>query len=112
MADAPDVAGLLRYGETVTETLAAEQSVIWQFWGDVDDVVEIKLTPLEEDDDLLFILQDPAANTILEVDAALAGGSEQAAGFTIPVEGRWGLVIKEFFGDEGAYTLTINRTRR
>jgi hypothetical protein len=111
LANAPDDAGTLRYGETITDTLVAGQSVAWRFRGELDDLVDVKLTPLNRESDLLFILQDPASNTVLEVDAALAGATEELTGFTITVDGQWVLVIKDFFDDAAEYTLTINRRR-
>jgi hypothetical protein len=85
---------------------------MWYFRAEVDDILGISLVPLHEDDDLLFILQDPAANTVLEVDAALAGLLEGLTNFKITSTGRWRLVIKEFFAEEAIYRLTVTRTRR
>lgn len=112
LANAPTIAGTLAFGNPLTDTLEAGQSTLWYFRADVDDILEIRLVPLDEDDDLLFILQDPAANTVLEVDTAVAGLPEELNNFKITSNGRWRLIIKEFFADAADYTLAINRLRR
>jgi hypothetical protein len=110
-ANAPDDAGLLTYGTAVTGTLAAGQSMLWRFRGDVDEVIDLQVTPLDANVDLVLLLQDPLANTVLEIDAALAGMPEGLNGFTITANGQWSVLIREFFNEGGAYTLTIKRSQ-
>jgi len=112
LANAPVDAGYLFYGEPVTRILEPGQSVVWRFNGIVDDVIDISLVALNGQEDLLFLLQDPEANTVLEIDTTLAGESEGLTGFTITADGQWRIVVKEFFGEGGSYTLTVNRTPR
>lgn len=109
--NAPDTAGTLVYGETVTGTLGAGQSVVWRFWGDIDDVVDLTLRPLSADADLLLLLQDPQTNTVLESDMALEGEPEEIAGFKITSDGLWRVILKEFFNGETSYMLTIGRSQ-
>ncbi len=110
--DPPDDAGQLAYGDTVTGTLSVGQSVIWYFSGEVDDVIDVILQPIDGDNDVILLLQDPQTNTLWEIDDALAGSPEQLKRFKVPIEGRWRVVVKEFFGESGSYTLTVTRAPR
>jgi hypothetical protein len=110
--DAPNAAGTLVSGVAVTATLQAGQSELWYFTGDVDDVVYISLVPLNPEMDLLFQLQDPETNTLLEVDKALAGDEETADGFTLASDGQWRIVVREFFGEGGSYVIIVRRSQR
>lgn len=110
--DPPDVAGQMAYGDTVTGTLSVGQSVIWYFNGDVDDVIDVILRPIDGGSDLILLLQDPQTNTLWEIDDALAGKPEQLKGFKVPIDGRWRVVVKEFFSESGGYTLTVTRAQR
>jgi hypothetical protein len=107
----PEDAGILTYGQSVTGTLAPGQPVIWRFRGDIDDVLDLSLTPLDGMTDLLFVLQDPATNTVLRVDGTLAGQREVLSGFTITANGLWRVVVSDFFGEGGRYTLSIRRSQ-
>jgi hypothetical protein len=108
-AHIPSDAGTLAYGITVTNTLAARESALWRIWAETDDVITIRLDPLEPDVDVVLVLQDPLANTIVEVDDELAGESEVIGGFKITADGQWRLLVKEFFNNQGDYTLTVER---
>jgi hypothetical protein len=112
LGNAPDVAGSLAYGETVTGTLSAGQSVVWRFRADTDDVIDFILTPLSADADMLLLLQDPVTNTVLESDAALEGEPEAVTGFTITSDGFWHVIVGEFFEEAASYTLSISRSQR
>ncbi len=106
-AAAPDEAGFISYGETESGTLQANQSVVWYFEAEDGDVIDIELVPEGSDSDLLFIVYDPAGNQIWSVDAAEAGEAERVLAYPIMSEGRWSIVIKEFFGESASYTLSV-----
>ncbi len=105
---APDDAGTISYGTTESGTLQANQSVAWYFEAEDGDVIDIELVPESSDSDLLFIVYDPAGNQIWSVDAAQAGEIERVLDYPIMSEGRWSIVVKEFFGEGANYTLTLN----
>ena len=104
----PVSAGTLSYGETVEGVLASGQVLLWTFAGREGDVVNISLAPTSGHD-LLFLIQDPAGNRVQAVDVGGAGEIEEAGDFTLTADGLWGVLIKEFFGNGGAYTLTVQR---
>lgn len=105
---APDVAGTINYGATESGILQANQTVVWYFEAEDGDVIDIELVPESNDSDLLFIVYDPAGNQIWSVDAAQAGEPEQVLNYPIMSEGRWSIVVKEFFGESASYTLTLD----
>ena len=105
---APDVAGTISYGTTDSGSLQANQTVVWYFEAEDGDVIDIELTPESSDSDLLFIVYDPAGNQIWSVDAAEAGEAEQVLAYPVMSEGRWSIVVKEFFGESAGYTLSLD----
>ena len=104
----PVSAGMLTYGETVEGVLASGQAALWTFAGREGDVVHISLAPTSGHD-LLFLVQDPTGNRVQAIDVGGAGEMEESDGFILTADGLWGVVIKEFFGNGGAYTLTVQR---
>lgn len=105
----PDYAGVVGYGQPVQGSLTPAQMVVWEFAAQAGDVVDITLTPSDGRSDLAFVLQNPAGQTVLEVDEALGGGSEQLRQFTLDSDGSWRIVVREFFDETAVYELLINR---
>ncbi len=110
-AAVPAYAGQLRYGSPISDTLPLGQVVFWQFNGDVDDVIDIELTPSNADTDLILSLQNPDGITLLELDTGGAGQSESTQAFTITSDGLWSIIVADFFNDASAYSLTVQRSR-
>jgi hypothetical protein len=105
---APDEVGTISYGETQSGTLQVGQTVVWYFEAEEGDILDIELSPEDSNADLLFIVYDPAGNQIWSIDAAEAGGMEQVIDYPIMSEGRWSIVVKEFFGEAASYILTVD----
>lgn len=105
---APDVVGTLSYGAAESGTLQPNQTVVWYFEAEDGDVIDIELVPESSESDLLFIVYDPEGNQIWSIDAAQAGEAEQVLAYPIMSDGRWSIVVKEFFGEDASYTLTID----
>jgi hypothetical protein len=57
---------------------------------------------------LLFVVYDPEGKQIWSIDAAQAGETERVLAYPIMSEGRWSIVVKEFFGESAEYTLTLD----
>lgn len=108
-AAAPSEGGSLRYGDVITGALLPGQRTIWYFDAAEGDAIDISLTPAEAQMDVLFYLYDPRGQHALDVDMAGTGAAETLQDFRIPVNGRWGVVVQEFFNEGGGYTLTLNR---
>jgi hypothetical protein len=104
---APDYAGTLRYGQPVRGSLARAQTVVWVFEAQAGDLIDVTLLPSDGRSDLAFMLQNPAGQTVLEVDEALAGSSEQLRRFALDTEGSWRIVVREFFDEAATYELVV-----
>lgn len=103
----PTSAGSLTYGEPVNGTLAQGQSVIWYFEAGQGDVIDVVLESDDPARDLLFYVEAPDGTRLTRVDAQDAGEPESLEMFSIPADGRWGIVVEEFFGDVTPYQLDV-----
>ncbi len=107
--DELEIAGTIVYSETVTGILESGRRDAWSFAGEMDDVVDIVLSPLEADRDLVLLLVDPAGNAAITVDAALADSSERLVAFRLTSGGEWKIVVTEFFNEGSDYELLLTR---
>lgn len=101
--------GELTYGQSVTGNLLPGKGDVWRFSGEVDDEIDLFLTPSDQNGDLVLLLLDPEGNEAAQIDLNLAGAPEQLRGFRLPAAGTWAIVIREFFNEGGPYQLTLNR---
>lgn len=108
-AAAPQEAGTLTIGEPVNGQLQADQPVIWYFEGEVGDVLDITLTTANDERDIAFDVVGPDGIRVRSIDEATNGQPEQLTMFTLMANGRWGIVVSEFFGDSVAYELRVER---
>lgn len=107
----PTVAGNLTYGDSVTAQFGPGQVTVWQFSGEDGDLIDINLMPATASTDLILSLEDPDGNVVLLQDNALADEDEVLTGFRLTADGRWRILIREFFGEGGSYNLTVDRTQ-
>ncbi len=105
----PDAAGVLRYGEIVSDALQPGQTVIYYFEAQDGDVIDIELVPSSENLDFLLFVYDPAGNQVWAVDATQAGEVEQILNYPLMEDGRWRIVVQEFYGEAAPYTLLVDR---
>ena len=104
----PDNAGMINYGTAESGTLQPGQTVVWYFEADDGDLVDIELIPSGSNPDLLFSVYDPDGNQVWEIDATQSGETEQIMAYPLMGEGRWSIVVQEFYGEEAAYTLALD----
>ncbi len=104
-----EIGGVINYGETVTGTVNAGKRVEWTFSGQIGEVINITLQPVNQSRDLVLTLIDPAGNIVINVDTSLAGLPERLIAFSLTAEGQWTIVIQEFFGESSDYELTLLR---
>jgi hypothetical protein len=107
--DELEIAGTIVYSETATGILESGRRAAWSFNGEMDDIIDIVLSPLESDRDLVLLLVDPAGNAAITVDAALADSPEKLVGFRLTSSGEWKIVVKEFFNEGSEYDLLLTR---
>lgn len=103
----PDSAGTISYGESKSGSLQAGQTVVWYFEAGDEDVIDIELVPNSDNADLLFIVYDPDGNQVWSIDEAQLGEAEQVLAYPIMNEGRWSIVVREFYGEPATYTLQL-----
>lgn len=104
-----EIAGSISYSQTITGTLPAGKQVGWTFWGRFDEIVDIKLSPINGNRDLVIVLLDPTGNTATSIDSSLSGVQENLEGFRLTSEGQWMIVIQEFFNEGSDYELQLFR---
>lgn len=109
VANLPVSAGLLRYGEMVSNVLPPGQAVIWYFEAQDEDVIDIELVPSSNNLDLLLYVYDPEGNQVWAMDAAQTGEAEQILNYPLMEEGRWSIVVQEFYGEAASYTLQVDK---
>lgn len=107
---APTMAGTLTYGDPVTGLLAASEQVVWYFEAEEGDLIDIELSTTNATRDLQFMVQTPAGVMVKSMDEAGAGGAEALEMFAITEDGRWGIVVREFFGDTTPYALRVQES--
>ena len=70
-------------------------------------MIDIELVPNSDNADLLFIVYDPDGNQVWSIDEAQLGEAEQVLAYPIMNEGRWSIVVREFYGEPATYTLQL-----
>lgn len=110
-AATPENAGSLTYGDTIIGMVKPNTSVAWSFNAQTGDVINIIVQAVDSGSDIVLALRGPDGMTALEVDANSAGGGESIASFVVPAPGQWQLVLREFFGDEASYRLSLERAQ-
>ncbi len=104
-----EIVGTLNYNDTVTGKLEQGRREGWSFSGELDEVIDILLTPMEQDRDMVLSLVDPNGKTAITVDAVLANSPERLVAFKLTESGRWTIVVKEFFNEATEYELVVTR---
>lgn len=107
--DPLEITGRIVYSDTVARYLEPIRRDAWTFTGETDDVIDIVLTPITEDRDLILILVDPAGNAVLSIDATVANSIERLVAFRLTSGGEWKIVVKEFFNEGSEYRLNLTR---
>ncbi len=104
-----EIAGSISYSQTITGTLPAGKQVGWTFSGRVDEVINVIVSPVEADRDLVLVLQDPRGIPVATIDGSLAGVPEQLEAFRLTSDGRWMIIIQEFFNEGSRYQIQLFR---
>lgn len=102
-------AGDLLYGDKKSETLNPSEAHAWFFEGRPEDQVRIVVRPLIDILDLEVWLFDPAIDRLAATDEFAAGDTETIE-FTLPEEGQYLILIREFFGEAGDYEIELSAT--
>ena len=100
-------AGDLLYGNQKSETLNNSEAHAWFFQGRPGDEVRIVVRPLTDILDLEVWLFDPAIERLTAKDEFAAGDTETIE-FTLPQEGQYLILVREFFGEAGDYEIELS----
>jgi hypothetical protein len=98
--------GSINLGQTVEGTLDVDESHAWIF-SDGPAVIDI-LVEADPELDAILELYGPDNELIERVDRAFTGGDELLSGVEIPDDGRYTIVVRDFFDEGGGYTLTVS----
>ncbi len=98
--------GLIALGQTVSDELMPDQAHAWIFT-DGPAVIDI-LVEASPDLDAVIELYGPDNALIERADRAFTGGDELISGVEIPDDGRYVIIVREYFDDGGSYTLTVS----
>jgi hypothetical protein len=107
--DSLEIAGEIAFAETVSGTLPAGRNVGWLFQGIAGQIINVVLTPMDANRDLVLVLIDPAGETATSVDTALSGLPERISSFRLTEDGAWMIMVQEFFNEGADYELTLGR---
>ncbi|MEJ2746580.1 MAG: pre-peptidase C-terminal domain-containing protein, partial [Anaerolineae bacterium] len=102
-------AGDLLYGDKKSESLNSNEAHAWFFQGRPGDQVHIVVRPLDDILDLEVWLFDPEVNRLTAKDEFAAGDTETIE-FTLPQEGQYLILVREFFGEAGNYEIELSAT--
>ncbi len=97
--------GTISIGETVESVLAENENHAWTF-SSGPAVIDIVLEA-GEDLDAILEIYDPNNELLQGNDDALTGETEELLGVTIPDDGNYSILVRDFYADGGSYTLTV-----
>jgi hypothetical protein len=98
--------GILPFGETVSGDLDADELHSWSI--SIDSPTTVNLT-LESDPDMdvVLVVLGPDNEPLAIIDDNVAGDGEQALDLELPDAGEYAVIVGEFFGEAGSYTLLL-----
>jgi hypothetical protein len=106
--DATDM-GRISLGDTVINVeIAEDESHAWTF-NEGPVFLDIVLETSETIDGILEVY-DPNNLLIASADSGFSGEGESLFGVEIPDDGDYTIVVRDFFGDAGSYTLTVTES--
>jgi hypothetical protein len=101
-------AGDLAHGDLQREYLREDEIHAWFIDGRENDALSIQVFPLGDNMDLEISLVGPAVNEyLISMDEHLAGEVETIQ-YTLPVDGQFIIVVREFFGNPGEYDIALD----
>lgn len=104
-----EIAGTLRYSQTVEGAFPTGKQAGWLFTGAQGDIVNVNVSTRNPERDLVIVLLDPGGAPAVTVDATLSGLPERLVAFRLPADGQWTILIQEFFNEGSDYELTLTQ---
>ena len=104
----PVAMGVLTFDSPVSGVLEPKQSIVYYFDGVQNETIRLDLATETTTSDFALTLLAPNGRAYLRVDDGQAGQPESYT-LTLPENGRWGVILSEFFDEGGSYTLSVSR---
>jgi hypothetical protein len=104
-----DDKGTIGAGDTVEGELVGEERHGYVLT-ESGTFVNILVETTTEEMDLVLEVYDAAGEEIRSVDAGLGGDEERISGLEVPANSTYVIVVRNFFGNDGDYTLTVEES--
>jgi hypothetical protein len=101
-----DLQGEIELGGTVEGVLEEDTKHAWHFSGG-PVIIDIRVSG-DENLDLVLELFDPQNERLVYQDSGFSGDPEEIVGQEIADNGRYTIVVSDYFGRTGSYSLTIS----
>jgi hypothetical protein len=101
-----ELQGEIALGETVEGTLELETSHAWTY-SDGPTILEISVSG-DDELDLVLELYDPQNVLIRQQDSGFTGEPETMRGVEIVDNGRYTIIVRDYYGEAGSYSLTVS----
>lgn len=101
--------GTVPIGEPITGLLMESQDHVWTLPTQGGELANIVVTPLEDDVDVAVSVIAPDGSVLVdELDDAFSGGAEELLELRLAIAGDYLIVVSEYWGSEGSYTLAVD----
>jgi serine/threonine-protein kinase len=108
LSGAPEVTFLLANRDEVLGYFGPSSQLEYFYRGDAGDIFTVSVSTFSSIDLVIEIYaENDTLTPLAEVDNNLSGEDEELT-FTIPAEGLYIIRIRDFFGESGSFTMTIN----
>ncbi len=101
--------GGLGFGDVAQSSVPSDGTAAWSFTASAGDVLNIVVTPLDDELDVVVDVVDAAGDSILdsgEVDASF--GEEQISGHVVTADGSYMVIVRGFAGSGGNFELSLD----
>lgn len=100
--------GTIAFGQSIQSHLPLNNQHMWTFSGLAEQLVSIVLMPSDEAFDAILDLYGPDGTRLVALDEGFSGDSEVISGFQLPVTGEYTILVRNFAGGTGAYSLALD----
>jgi len=100
--------GEILIGEPVAGMVAEAEDHNWSLWAGGGEVVDIVLTPLEDDADVTLSVMAPNGTMLLDLfDEGFSGEAEKAYGLELTQAGEYLVIVSEYWDSAASYKLEV-----
>jgi hypothetical protein len=103
-------AGDLVIGEPIEGALEGDETAFWTFSALADDLVNITVTPLDDDLDVVIDVVDANGDSLVGEPTDVSFGTEFIPVVAIPEDGLYSVTVSSFDGTGGEYEVLVTFT--